>query len=150
MPTALIQKGRIPIQDKSELVEQLRKSIADINEFCANLDVDLPQIAAETEQLKQIRLIARAVNHILANDNTRQGYLQRASQISKLHKAILPDTAANEFSRICFLINTIANTITKKIRPLTPSADISDVTQAIEEAARSLYRANKLHHRCQP
>ena len=126
-------EGRIPIHDKSELVETLRSSIADINEFCANLAVDLPQIVAETEQLEQIRMIARAVNHILANDNTRQDYLQRASQTSKLHKAILPDPAANEFSQICFLINTIANTITKRIRPLTPSADISDVTQAIEE-----------------
>ena len=126
-------EGRIPIQDKSELVEELRSSIADINELCVNLDVDLPQIVAETEQLEQIRLIAGAVNHILANDKSKQGYLQRASQISKLHKAILPDPAANEFSQICFLINTIANTIAQKIRPLTPSADISDVTQAIED-----------------
>ena len=126
-------EGRIPIQDKSELVEKLRRSIADINELCANLDVDLPQIVAETEQLEQIRLIAGAVDRILANDKSKQSYLQRASQISKLHKAILPDPAANEFSQICFLINTIANTIAQKIRPLTPSADISDVTQAIED-----------------
>ena len=126
-------EGRIPIQDKSELVEKLRSSIADINERCANLDVDLPQIVAETEQLEQIRLIAGAVDRILANDKSKQSYLQRASQIFRLHKAILPDPAANEFGRICFLINTIANTITQKIRPLTPSADISDVTQAIED-----------------
>ena len=78
------------------------------------------------------------MDRILVNDKTKQGYLQRVSQISKLHKAILPDPAANQFSRICFLINTIANTITQKIRPLTPSADISDVTQAIEDL---LYRS---------
>ena len=65
MPMALIQKAEFLSKISRNLSSKLRRSIADIKEFCANLDVDLPQIVAETEQLEQIRLIARAVNHIL-------------------------------------------------------------------------------------
>ena len=39
-------EGRNPIRDKSELVEELKKAIAEIKKFCANLDVDLVQIDA--------------------------------------------------------------------------------------------------------
>ena len=84
-------KVKNPIRDKSELVEELRGKIAEIQEFCANLDVDLPQIdAEETGSLERIGLITAAVNRILVNDETKGDYLQRASQISRLYKAILP------------------------------------------------------------
>ena len=124
-------EGRNPIRDKSELVEELRRAIDEIKEFCANLGVDLPQIhAAETEPLERIRLITDAVNRILVNDETKGDYLQRASQISRLYKAILPDSAASNFNGICTLINTIA----KKIKNLTPSpTDTTDVMEQIED-----------------
>ena len=49
-PEGTNPEGKNPIRDKSELVEELRGKIAEIQEFCANLDVDLDQInAAETE-----------------------------------------------------------------------------------------------------
>ena len=83
-------EGRNPIRDKSELVEELRRAIAEIQEFCMNLDVDLPQIdAAETESLERIGQITEAVDRILVNDKTKGDYLQRATQISRLYKAIL-------------------------------------------------------------
>ena len=95
-----------------------------------NLSVDLPQIdAVETEALERIRWITDAVNRILVNDETKGDYLQRASQISRLYKAILPDPAASDFNGICTLINIIA----KKIKNLTPSPDTSDVMEQIED-----------------
>ena len=123
-------EGKNPIRDKSELVETLRAAIAEIKEFCANLDVDLSTIeAAETEPLERIGRIDDAVNKILVNDETKRDYLQRADNVFKLYKAILPDAAANDFSGICALINIIA----LKIKNLTPSADTSDVMEAIED-----------------
>ena len=122
--------SRSPIRDKSELVEALRGAIAEVKEFCTNLDVDLNQIeAAETETFERIGRINDAVNKILVNDETKRDYLQRAGNIFKLYKAILPDAAANDFNGICTLINIIA----QKIRNLTPSADTSDVMEAIED-----------------
>ena len=121
--------GSNPIRNKSELVEQLRGEIAEVKEFCANLGVDLPKIeAAEPKTFERIQGIEDAVNSILINDETKGDYLQRASHIFKLYKAILPDAAANEFRGICSLINIIA----QRIRTLTPTVDPSDVRAEIE------------------
>ena len=130
-PEGTNPEGKNPIRDKSELVEELRGEIAEIQEFCANLDVDLPQIdAEETGSLERIGLITAAVNRILVNDETKGDYLQRASQISRLYKAILPDPAASDFNSICTLINIIA----QKIRNLTPPPpNTSDVMEQIED-----------------
>ena len=129
-PEGTAPEGRNPIRDKSELVEELRETIAEIKEFCANLGVDLTQIdTAETAPLERIGLITDAADGILVNDETKGDYLQRASQISRLYKAILPDPAASDFNGICTLINIIA----KKIKNLTPSPDTSDVMEQIED-----------------
>ena len=122
-------EGSNPIRNKSELVEQLRGEIAEVKEFCANLGVDLPKIeAAEPKTFERIQGIEDAVNSILINDETKGDYLQRASHIFKLYKAILPDGAANEFRGICSLINIIA----QRLRTLIPSVDPSDVRAEIE------------------
>ena len=124
------EEGRSPIRDKSELVEQLRGAITEVKKFCANLGVDLAKIeAAETETFERAVRIDDAVNRVLVSDETKRDYLQRASHIFKLYKAILPDSAANDFSGIGTLINIIA----QKIRNLTPSADASDMMEAIED-----------------
>ena len=130
-PEAPDAEGKNPIRDKSELVEELRRAIAEIRDFCMNLGVDLAQIdAAETEPLERIGLITAAVNRILVNDETKGDYLQRASHISRLYKAILPDPAASDFNGICTLINIIA----QKIRNLTPPPpNTSDVMEQIED-----------------
>jgi type I restriction enzyme R subunit len=122
-------EGSNPIRNKSELVEQLRGEIAEVKEFCANLGVDLPKIEeAEPKTFERIQGIEDAVNSILINDETKGDYLQRASHIFKLYKAILPDGAANEFRGICSLINIIA----QRLRTLIPSVDPSDVREEIE------------------
>ena len=123
-------EGSNPIRNKSELVEQLRGEIAEVKEFYANLGVDLPKIeAAEPKTFERIQGIEDAVNSILINDETKGDYLQRASHIFKLYKAILPDGAANEFRGICSLINIIA----QRLRTLIPSVDPSDVRAEIED-----------------
>ena len=93
-------EGRNPIQDKSELAEELREKIAEVNEFCSNRGVDLLQIdAEETERLEQIKLIRDAANRILINDKTKRDYLQHASQISQLYKAIRPDSKVSDLKQ---------------------------------------------------
>ena len=65
----------------------------------------------------------------MINDKTKGEYLQRAGNIFKRYKAILPDAAANEFRGICSLINIIA----QRIKTLAPSVDPSDVREEIED-----------------
>ena len=123
-------EGRNPIQDKSELIEKLRRTIGEIKGFCANLGVDLAQIdAPETGRLERLAQIDDAVNEILVNDKTKGDYLHRARNIFKLYRAILPAAAANEFRGICTLIHIIAQAIKNWIVP----ADISDVMEEIED-----------------
>ena len=66
---------------------------------------------------------------ILQNDETKRNYLQLATNVSKLYKAILPDPDAHAFTGICALVNIIA----QKIRNLTPPADISEVMTEVED-----------------
>ena len=116
-----------PIADKSELVEKLREAIAEITEFCESLGVDLAK--SETDDAwKNISQINDAMERILVNDETKKNYLQYATGVTKLYKAILPDPGAHEFTRICQLINIIA----QKIKNLTTPADISGVMTEVE------------------
>ena len=123
-------EGSNPIRNKSELVKQLRGTVAEIKEFCADLGVDLAKIeAAEPNTFERIQGIEDAVNSILINDETKGDYLQRANHIFKLYRAILPDAAANEFRGTCSLTKTIA----QRIRTLIPTVDPSDVRAEIED-----------------
>jgi len=122
--------GTVPIKDKSELVERLKQAIAEVTDFCSGLGIDLDKIE-RAEAFERIRLIEDVENEILINDDSKQGYLQLASNVSKLYKAILPDPIAGELVSICSLINVIA----RKIREDTQQAsgDISEVIPDIEE-----------------
>ncbi|MDE0554215.1 MAG: DUF3387 domain-containing protein, partial [Candidatus Poribacteria bacterium] len=120
-------EGKKPIADKSKLIEKLREAITEITEFCKGLGVDLEK--AQTDHaLQNISQINDAVERILINDETKKNYLQLAVNATKLYKAILPDPDAYEFTRICQLINVIA----QKIRNLTPPANISGVMTEVE------------------
>ncbi len=120
--------GSNPIADKSELIQELKEALAEISDFCSNLGINFAEIEA-ADSLQRIQLIDAAVNMILVNDETKQNFLEQANNVYKLFKAILPDTAANEFSGRCSLINIIA----RKIKNLREPVDISEVEDAVEE-----------------
>ena len=117
-----------PIADKSKLIEELREAVMVISAFCNDLGIDLAAIEA-ADSSQRIQLIDNAINQILVNDETKLNFLEQARNVYRLFKAILPDTAANEFSGICSLINIIA----QKIRNLSEPVDISEVTDEIEK-----------------
>ncbi len=122
-------EGRNPIRAKSELVEALRETLVQMKVSCGGLGINLDQIDTNTDTFERIAQIDDAVDKIVVNDETKKGYLQRANQVYNLYKAILPDAGANEFSRICGLINIIA----QKIKNLTPPPDTSEVMDAIKD-----------------
>ena len=117
-----------PIADKSELIAELKNAIAEISAFCSSLGIDLTEIEA-ADSILRIQLIDAAVNQLLVNDETKRNFLEKARNVYKLFKAILPDTEANAFSGICSLINIIA----RKIKNLREPVDISEVEDAVEE-----------------
>ena len=120
-------EGKKPIADKSKLVQNLREAIAEISEFCKTLGVDLA-IAETGDAFQTSSHINDAMERILINDETKRNYLQFATNVTKLYKAILPDPDAHEFTRVCTFIHIIA----QKIRSLTTPADISEVMTGVE------------------
>ena len=122
-----LEGNQKPIADKSVLIEKLRAAITEITEFCRGLGVDLDE-AQTDDAFQNIAHINDAMERILINDETKKRYLQLATNVTKLYKAILPDPDAHEFTRTCQLIHIIA----QKIRNLTPPADISSVMTDIE------------------
>ena len=122
-----LEGNQKPIADKSALIEKLRATIAEITEFCESLGIDLDE-AQTDDAFQNIAQINDAMERILINDETKKEYLQLATNVTKLYKAILPDPDAHEFTKICQLIHIIA----QKIRNLTPSADISGVMTEVE------------------
>ena len=102
--------GGDPIVDKSKLVEMLREAIVEINAFCLGIGVDLFAIN-EAEAFEKTELIDDAVNKIVTNDPTKREYLQIARDLTKLYKAILPDSSAQEFFATYSLVDIIGKKI---------------------------------------
>ena len=120
--------GDSPVKDKAALVALLRQSIAEIERFCAGMGVNLDAIEA-TSDFQKIKLLDDAVEALIANDDSKRRYLTQAATIWRLYKAILPDSEGKAFAARCLLIDVLA----KKIRALTPPADISEVMGQVEE-----------------
>ena len=128
MLPVLIRKAKNRSRISQKLVEKLREAIAEVTKFCQGIGVDLAQ-ATTDDPLQNINRISEATERILINDETKRNYLQLATNVTKLYKAILPDPGVHAFTRICQLIRVIA----QKIRNLTPQADISGVMTQVED-----------------
>jgi type I restriction enzyme R subunit len=122
-----VKEGETPVRDKSELVEELRKAMADVEQFCKENKIDLEAVE-KVEGFDRVKLLDDAVDKLVVNDQTKRKYLLLASTVVQLFKAILPDPAATELSYRCRLISVIA----EKIRSLIPQADISEVMGKVE------------------
>ena len=120
--------GDSPVKDKAALVALLRQSIAEIEKFCAGMGVD-PEAIEASSDFEKIKLLDDAVEALIANDDSKKRYLTQAATIWRFYKAILPDSEAKAFAARCLLFDVIA----KKIRALTPPANISGVMGQVEE-----------------
>ena len=121
-------EGDLPVQDKQELVELLRKSIARADEFLKTNGVELKAIQA-AEGFKRVSLLDDAVDALLKNDDTKRQYLLLAGNVDRLFGAILPDRSANEFGPDRKTLVILA----EKIRSNSDPVDISEVMGQVDE-----------------
>jgi len=120
--------GDSPVKDKDALVALLEKLIAEMEGFWAGQGVNLDSIQAATG-FEQIKLLDDAVEALIVNEESKKRYLTQASTIWRIYKAILPDSEAKAFAPRCVLINVLA----RKIRALTPPADITGIMEQVDE-----------------
>lgn len=90
--------GSKPTQDKSVLVGQLRQVLTEAVRFCAEQQVDIAAIHAQTGGMQRLQLIEDAVEALIAPESLRQKFLEQQRLVQLLHAAIKPDPAAQEFA----------------------------------------------------
>jgi type I restriction enzyme R subunit len=116
-----------PILDKAELVAALQEALNEAAAFAQVRGVTLETIAA-AQGFVRIGLIDDAVEALLASEADKKHYLQLASRVARLFKAILPDAAANALAPLAVLVAYLA----AKIQALGEPPDISAVMSDVE------------------
>jgi type I restriction enzyme R subunit len=126
-PVAGREGEAAPILDKTELVAALQSALNEVAGYAQVRSVTLETIAAAQGFLR-IQLIDDAVEAFLANEADKKTYLQMASRVARLFKAILPDPLANELAPLSVLVAYLA----AKIQALGVPPDISAVMGDVE------------------
>ncbi len=106
----------------------LREAVDDLRAFCAERDVDLDALG----RLKGFELVAagkQTVEMLMADDDEKIAFLSRAALVDRLYKAILPDTRANEFSRV----RAVSKFLADAIAAYTERPDVSGVMGRVEQ-----------------
>ncbi len=120
--------GETPVQDKTALVEALRRALDETEAFCAEHGVSVAPILAAIGFTK-VGLLDDAVEALLINDETKRLFLAHANSAKVHYRAILPDPLAGEFEPLASLFSVVAD----KIRSLDPPVDIDEVLASVED-----------------
>jgi type I restriction enzyme R subunit len=120
--------GAVPVEEKGLLVDEARKAVNDLRAFCAERDVDLDGLG----RLKGFELVAagkQTIEMLMVDDDEKVAFLTRAALLDRLYKAILPDTRANEFSRV----RAVAKFLADGIAAYTERPDLTGVLGRVEQ-----------------
>jgi type I restriction enzyme R subunit len=118
--------GKSPVKDKQQLVEELRKSVADATVFCAAQGVMLAEIeATAVGSMERLSRIQDGMNALISPDPLRRDFFAHERLVSTLYRAVKPDPAALEFASRTACLTTLAEAIRAKLNPNPP--DISQV-----------------------
>lgn len=120
--------GGGPVLDKAELVAALKLALNEVATFAQAHGVTLETIA-QAQGFQRIGLIDDAIEAFLATEAEKKLFLQMASRVARLFKAILPDPAANELAPLSVLVSYLA----AKIHAETDQPDISGVMTDVEQ-----------------
>jgi len=120
--------GDRPVEDKNVLVGALNHAIQETKDYCMERGVNIPAIEA-ADGFDRVSFLDDAVDALVATEDIKRRYMDLATNVQRLYKAVLPDPAATVVQPDCMLIRILA----EKIRALLPPADISGVMQQVED-----------------
>ncbi|RQD79572.1 MAG: type I restriction endonuclease subunit R, partial [Methanocalculus sp. MSAO_Arc1] len=120
-------EGDNPVEDKSSLIVALQTAISETRSLCMEHGVDIDAIQA-AEGFERIALKDQAVEALLVSEEVKRRFLDWASTVWRLYKAILPDPDSRRFSTQVQPIRFIADAIRSLIMPV----DISNVMEQVE------------------
>lgn len=108
------------IEDKAELVKILQQIFLETDLFLKNKKIDLNIITQQKDNFKSTQLFGLAVEAILENNNSKDEFLELASKLKVLLKAILPDARAEEYIQKIRIISIIALKIAEVSSSISP------------------------------
>src|SRR5690606_3289365 len=89
---------------------------------------------AHAQGFERIGRIDDAVEAILVSEADKKQYMEIASRVSRLFKAILPDPMANELAPLSVLVAYIAGRIKAQTDPPDISAVMGDVEELLNDS----------------
>ena len=130
---AIYGKGRAgehPVEDKKQLIEQLRLSVGEATEFCQRHGVDLAKIeATSVANFKRAQAVSDAAEKLLAPEAVRKDFFSLELLVARLYRAAKPSPAIAELaSRVGCLAQ-----IALRIRNAAEQPDISGAIGRIEQ-----------------
>ena len=126
--------GGGPILDKAELVAALQCGVERGGRLRPGARRDAGDHCRRRRALQRIGLIDDAVEAFLATEADKKHFLQLASRVARLFKAILPDPLANELAPLAVLVSYLAAKIHAETDPPDISAVMSDVEELLNDS----------------
>ncbi|MHA6509802.1 type I restriction endonuclease subunit R [Tessaracoccus sp. Y1736] len=123
------EAGESPIEIIDALAVELDSAVGELFTFCSEVGVDLPAMR-DAEGFDHVARRDSAVEALLVDEKTRTDFQQRARQVRKLFKALLPNPKATAQQRNVAAIRVVAERIAAVTRP--PEADLGTVTDAVD------------------
>lgn len=121
--------GDSPIEIIDALAGELDAAVTGMFEFCSGLGVDLAALR-DASGFDHIAKRDAAVEALLVDEKTRTDFQQKARQVRKLFKALLPDPKATAHQRNVAVVRVLAERIAEVTKP--PKADLREVTDAVD------------------
>ena len=135
--TGALGQGQLPVEEKAALVDALRDAVQEIRLFCQARDVDLDRIT-KLRQFEWVEALKDISDQLMLSDEETSSFLERATRVERLFKAILPDEKANEFAPIRKVIRVVMDRIAEaEGRP-----DVTGVMAQIEQLLDESVAAN--------
>jgi type I restriction enzyme R subunit len=125
--------GTMPVQDKSELVEQLARELKAAEDFCSSHHVSLADIES-VDFHKRLLLLENAVNQLISPENIRKQLFERVDLLTRLYRAIKPDNTIYQFASKIACLRQIVEAVKDKLRP----ESVGDLTAVLKEMNRIL------------
>ncbi len=124
--------GKTPVRNKQQLLEDLRKAVAEATAWCTGKHVDLAAIEAlPSGGMERLTKLVAAIDTLISPETIRREFLAHERVVSTLYDAAKPDPAVLEFTARVSCLRAISDAIRAKINPGPP--DISGVMAQIDQ-----------------
>lgn len=131
--TGALGQTILPVEEKKALVDALRDAVDEIRRFCQARDVDLDHITT-LRQFEWVEALKDVSDQLMLSDEETASFLERATRVEGLFKAILPDDRANEFAPVRKVIRVVMDRIGEAGGRPEVSGVMAQIEQLLDES----------------